>query len=176
MRNIHYVAAFDREGRFVSFFQCSAPELYYDPQRLLGTVLGEHLDNEPEAKRIRATFAECVMTGKPQHVTWIGEYGERVRARFEKVEQSSDRQMHSDDEVVAIAVSCRLPEPVELSKRELEVVQLICKDLTATEIAAELGVKTSTVETHRQNIRRKLRVKGTAGIVLYAINHGILDV
>ncbi len=176
MRNIHYVAAFDREGRFVSFFQCSAPGLYTDPQRLLGTVLGQHLENETEAKKIRATFAECVLTGKPQHVSWVGEHGERLRARFEKVEQHSERHMHSDDEVVAIAVSCRLPDPVDLSDREVEIVKLICQDLTGSEIATELGVKASTVETHRQNIRRKLRVKGTAGIVIYAINHGLLDV
>lgn len=174
MQNIHYVSAFDRKARFVSFFQCST-SLQYDPARMLGTPIGEHLNNEPEARRIRGVFSECLFTGEPQTCTWRGEYGELLRARFEKVEQHSDRQMHSDDEVVAIAVTCRLPEPADLSDRETEIVRLICRDLSCSEIATELGVKSSTVETHRQNIRQKLGVKGTAGIVLFAVQHGLAD-
>lgn len=175
MRNIHYVAAFDREARFVSFFQCSSPELYYDPERLLGTIIGSHLNNEPEAKKIRAAFSECIFTGEPQYCTWIGEHGESLRARFERVEQHSDRHMHSDDEVVVIAVTSRLPKPIELSDREQQIVKMICQDMSSSDIADELGVRPSTVETHRQNIRQKICAKGTAGIVTYAINHGLVD-
>lgn len=175
MRNIHYVAAFDREARFVSFFQCSSPDLYYDPQRLLGTIIGSHLKNEAEARRIRAAFSECIFTGEPQYCCWIGEYGEQLRARFERVEQHSDRHMHLDDEVVVIAVTSRLPKPIELSDRELQIVKMICQDMSSSEIAEELGVKPSTIETHRQNIRQKTGAKGTAGIVMFALNQGLVD-
>ena len=48
-------------------------------------------------------------------------------------------------------------------------------DMSNTEIAHELEIKPSTIETHRQNIRRKLGVKVTSGIVLYAVRHGMVD-
>ncbi|TWT32478.1 Oxygen regulatory protein NreC [Posidoniimonas corsicana] len=174
MQNIHYVSAFDRRARFVSFFQCS-DSLQYDPNRLLGQTMGEHLNDQDQARRIRAAFSECLFTGEPQYCTWRGEYGELLRARFETVEQHSDRHLHSDDEVVAIAITFRLPEPIDLSDRETEIVRMICRDMSSAEIAEELGVKSSTVETHRQNIRQKLGVKGTAGIVLFAVQHGLLE-
>jgi DNA-binding NarL/FixJ family response regulator len=59
-----------------------------------------------------------------------------------------------------------------LTKREKEVVKLICRECTTPEIAAQLFLSTQTVDTHRKNIMHKLGVKNTAGLVKYAMERG----
>jgi DNA-binding CsgD family transcriptional regulator len=62
-----------------------------------------------------------------------------------------------------------------LSARQQEVVKLIAEDLTAKEMAERMGITTKTVEFHRGHIKQRLSVSGTAGIVRYAIRHGIIE-
>lgn len=61
---------------------------------------------------------------------------------------------------------------VALSKREKEVVQLICREHTTQEIATALFVSAQTVDTHRKNILHKLDLRNTAGLVKYAMERG----
>lgn len=63
-----------------------------------------------------------------------------------------------------------------LSNREKEVMMLIVKELSSTEIARLLHIGKRTVDTHRKNIITKLNLKNTAGIVKYAIEHGVLNI
>jgi DNA-binding NarL/FixJ family response regulator len=63
-----------------------------------------------------------------------------------------------------------------LSNREKEVMMLIVKELSSVQIAEKLFISKRTVDTHRKNIIAKLKLKNTAGIVKYAIEHGILNV
>jgi DNA-binding NarL/FixJ family response regulator len=87
----------------------------------------------------------------------------------------AEQFLRPDDEVVALAVISELPDGIELTDRERQIVRLICCDMSNAEIADKLKIKTSTVETHRQNIRHKLGVRGTAGVVLYAVRQGMVD-
>lgn len=64
--------------------------------------------------------------------------------------------------------------PVNLTKRELEVLTLIAQEYTNPDIAEKLFLSTETVNSHRKNILRKLDVKNTAGLVKYALQHGII--
>jgi DNA-binding NarL/FixJ family response regulator len=61
----------------------------------------------------------------------------------------------------------------ELSDREKEVLVCICDEKTNTEIAEKLYLSKRTVESHRQNLLFKTKVKNTAGLVIYAICHKI---
>ena len=65
-----------------------------------------------------------------------------------------------------------------LGAREREVLQLLAEGLTSSQIAQRLHVSTSTVETHRKNIMRKLDVHNVAELTKYAIREGLtpLDV
>ncbi len=56
-------------------------------------------------------------------------------------------------------------EGIKLTKREMEVLQLITDGQTTADIAKQLFVSASTVETHRKKLLRKLEVKNTAGLV-----------
>jgi two-component system, NarL family, response regulator NreC len=61
-----------------------------------------------------------------------------------------------------------------LSDREREVFQLIAEGKVNKEIAGLLGIRLSTVETHRAHIMEKLNVHSAAEIVLYAVRRGIV--
>lgn len=60
-----------------------------------------------------------------------------------------------------------------LAPREREVLQLLAEGLTSSEMAKHLGVATSTIETHRKNIMRKLDVHNVAELTKYAIREGL---
>jgi len=65
--------------------------------------------------------------------------------------------------------------PVELSERETEVLQLICRELTNVEIADRLHISPRTVDGHRNNLLAKAGCRNTAGLVLFAVNNGFFD-
>lgn len=60
-----------------------------------------------------------------------------------------------------------------LSKRELEVVQLIKEGLSSKEIAQKLDLSLKTVEVHRYNILKKLNLKNTAALVNFINSQGL---
>ena len=60
-----------------------------------------------------------------------------------------------------------------LSPREREVLQLLAEGRTSPEIAKRLFVATTTVETHRRNIMRKLDIHSVADLTKYAIREGL---
>ncbi|HMH23771.1 MAG TPA: response regulator transcription factor [Puia sp.] len=62
-----------------------------------------------------------------------------------------------------------------LSRRELEVLKLICREYSNAEIAGKLFLSVSTVETHRKNLIAKLGVNNTVGLVKFALKHKLID-
>ncbi len=65
-------------------------------------------------------------------------------------------------------------DPMPLTTREIEIVQLVAKGLIAKEIAAHLNLSTHTIYTHRKNIMKKLKIGSTSELVLYAVKNGIV--
>jgi len=61
-----------------------------------------------------------------------------------------------------------------LSERERLVLRLVAQGLTSREIAAELHVSRSTVDTYRLRISEKIGVKGRAALVRYAFDTGLV--
>lgn len=66
-------------------------------------------------------------------------------------------------------------EKFEFSERELEIIHLICEQLTNKEIAEKLYLSTRTVEGHRLKIQEKMHAKNTAGIVITAMKLGLYN-
>jgi len=62
-----------------------------------------------------------------------------------------------------------------LSNREREVLQLIAEAFSTKEIAHQLSVEVSTIETHRKSLLRKLDVRNVAGLVRIAIQEGLVS-
>ena len=61
----------------------------------------------------------------------------------------------------------------QLSEREIEVINQIRDGLSSKEIADRLAISIKTVEVHRHNILKKLKVKNTASLINY-INSTVL--
>lgn len=73
------------------------------------------------------------------------------------------------------ATQAKEPE-TELSRRETEVLQLVCKGYSNKEIADQLFVSIHTVISHRKNISEKTGIKSASGLTMYAILKKIIDI
>ncbi len=62
------------------------------------------------------------------------------------------------------------PKPV-LSPRESEILSALARGETSKDIARRLDLSVRTVETHRQNIKRKLALDTPAELLRYALEH-----
>jgi two-component system, NarL family, response regulator DegU len=63
---------------------------------------------------------------------------------------------------------------VQISPREMEVLQLLCEGLSTLEISEKLFVSPRTVEGHRLRLLEKTGTKNTAGLVAYAFKNDLL--
>lgn len=67
------------------------------------------------------------------------------------------------------------PPQVELSGRELDILQLLCRALTNAEIAEQLYLSESTVKTHVSALMNKLQVKSRLKAVVRAYEWGLVE-
>lgn len=65
--------------------------------------------------------------------------------------------------------------PIDLTRRELDVLSLIALGHTNREIAAQLRLSVRTVETHRAHIQQKLGRSTRAELVRYAFDHDLIE-
>lgn len=61
-----------------------------------------------------------------------------------------------------------------LTGREVEILKLIADEYSTVEIANQLCISVPTVETHRRSLMIKLNAKNVAGLVKYAVKHGLV--
>lgn len=62
-----------------------------------------------------------------------------------------------------------------LSERELEVLRLVCEQLTSKEIADRLFISVKTIEMHKSNLLLKTGVKNSMGLIIYAVQNKLID-
>jgi DNA-binding NarL/FixJ family response regulator len=66
--------------------------------------------------------------------------------------------------------------PLErLSSREREILQLVAEGKTSQEIAERLSISPKTVDTYRSRLMHKIGVEDMAGLVKFAIQHGVIS-
>jgi DNA-binding CsgD family transcriptional regulator len=61
-----------------------------------------------------------------------------------------------------------------IAKRELEFLKLCCTENSYTEIAKEMNISSRTAEGYRDTLFKKLKVKSRTGLVLFALQTGIV--
>ena len=64
---------------------------------------------------------------------------------------------------------------LDLSRRELEILQLVAEGLTNEEIAEKTFTSKRTVETHRKNMIEKTGTRNTAALIKFAVVNGIIN-
>lgn len=62
-----------------------------------------------------------------------------------------------------------------LTNREQTILLELAQGKSNKEVANALGISVRTVETHRNNIKKKLGISSTAGLTRYAMEHGVLQ-
>jgi DNA-binding NarL/FixJ family response regulator len=62
-----------------------------------------------------------------------------------------------------------------LSPREREILQLVAEGKTSQEIAERLSISSKTVDTYRSRLMRKIGVEDMAGLIKFAIQHGVIS-
>jgi DNA-binding NarL/FixJ family response regulator len=58
-----------------------------------------------------------------------------------------------------------------LTKREIEILNMIAKAKSNKEIADELFISDQTVSVHRKNLMRKLNISNSAGLMKFVADH-----
>ncbi len=65
-------------------------------------------------------------------------------------------------------------QTITFTKRELEILNLLCKGKSSSVIADQLFISENTVNTHRQNMLEKSAKKNTAELLSFAIHKGFV--
>lgn len=80
----------------------------------------------------------------------------------------------ASDALFKVADPLATAAPKALTEREKAVLTQVAAGHSNKEIARLLDISVRTVETHRQNIKQKLDIHNAAGLIKYAIEHGLL--
>lgn len=62
-----------------------------------------------------------------------------------------------------------------LSRREMQILKLLCEGLSSNEIATDLDISPRTVEKHRDTLLKKTKSKNAVTLAVFASKHGLLD-
>jgi DNA-binding NarL/FixJ family response regulator len=103
------------------------------------------------------------------------------------IELVSDNKNYFSDELLPVLTNSLVnrkarseaPEPElreELTKREIEVLDLICKGFTIKEIADKLFISQRTVDGHKANLFRKTGVDSSVKLVTFAIRNNLYKI
>lgn len=87
-----------------------------------------------------------------------------IRERGDYVQECEEDAIYADEDKTDI-----------LSQREKEIIICIAKGLSNKEISDVLNISINTVTTHRRNISSKLQIHSIAGITIYAIANGLVQ-
>lgn len=79
-------------------------------------------------------------------------------------------------QIIPQAPKPKISLEVNITSREKEILNLICQQHTAQEIADKLFIAKRTVEGHKNKLLSKFGVKNTAGLVIYAVKHKLIDI
>ena len=93
--------------------------------------------------------------------------------RLEQMTKQNDVTKNISDMVFKGGVG---QNPDALSDREKDVIISLVQGMSNKEIADHLCISVNTVITHRRNIARKLQIHSPAGLTIYAIVNGLVDI
>ena len=101
------------------------------------------------------------------------------RELIQAIKKVAEGSSHYSPEVLEVIMQKKKGEQQEtatnsLTKRETEIVRLICKEYSSAEIAETLFISTRTVETHRKNILNKINVKNIVGLIKFAFQNQLV--
>jgi DNA-binding NarL/FixJ family response regulator len=115
-----------------------------------------YLPKDVSQEQLEAAIAEVLQTGY-HYTTHVSQ------ALMRSVKQPSRSR------------STALPGQLQLTRREAEVLRLICEGQTAAEIGHRLCISHRTVEGHWQNLLDKTGMANVASLAVFAATHGLIN-
>ncbi len=147
-----------RLGEEITYF---APEIVIVNPKYLGVASPRDLCRDPKSIKYIA-LSDSTLWGEI-----LNNYDAAISVMdsAESIEQTLTKLMTNES-----------VEQVELSQREKEIVVAVAKGMSNREVADMLFISTNTVMTHRRNIAAKLDIRNPAGLTIYAIVNGLIDI
>jgi len=133
-------------------------------------VVAFSMHNEAQVVR------RMLKAGASAYLTKSAPHGELIRA----IRAVMNNEVYYDSQVLDVMTSAltgdseEIDVDVNLSIRENEVLFFVSKEFTNQEIADRMEISLRTVETHKRNLIKKLRVKNVVGLVRYAMDNSHL--
>jgi len=102
-----------------------------------------------------------------------------IQIAIEKV--NNGKLFYSEDveNIIAGLFSKKAPphsrfDEIRLTKCEMQILSFIAKEFTSAQIAKQLFIRESTIESHRRNLFLKFDVKNSVGLIRKAIERGMI--
>lgn len=165
----------------------------YRPDVIVMDLVMDGCDGITASKNILAEWPEAkilIVTSflddeKVYPAIEAGAYGYILKTSSAAEIAQAIRKTANDEQVIAPKVSEKLRHHEldqsrhylhdDLTKREFEVLQLVAKGKSNSEIASELFISLKTVKTHVSNILSKLQVEDRTQATIYAYQHQLIE-
>ena len=108
---------------------------------------------------------KSVLDGKPY-------YGKDISKIIYEVYIAGSKQKVSSD---AEAKSHSIAETTKLTTKDIQIIEMVCRGLTAREIGDKLNISQRTVESHKSRIMEKLCFKNMVDLIKFALKNGIIS-
>jgi DNA-binding NarL/FixJ family response regulator len=132
---------------------------------LAALVFSMHDDKQFAERAIRAGARGYVMKQEPTETLL-----EAIRqVRDGEIYLRPDLAPHVMERLIADGGDMQLTELDRLSDREVEVLQLMAEGMNRREIAEEMGLSVKTIESYRENMKKKLELRDTVQLAQYAV-------
>lgn len=89
---------------------------------------------------------------------------------------SKEANMRLSHLVLKMRARAETAPAIDFSDKELEIIKLVCQEKSNREIGERLFVSHRTVERYKMVLMEKMKVKSAAGIIVFAIKHGLCNV
>ena len=129
------------------------------------------------SERLRSALAAALRAHPEFEVVAAAGTRDELRRSAEVILVAEEARSMSDEEgavAASIDVGVHAPRAVLLTAREREVLQLLADGLGNKQIAARLGISTSTVKTHVEELFERLEVASRAEAVAAGVRRGVL--
>jgi two-component system response regulator DegU len=64
---------------------------------------------------------------------------------------------------------------VTFTKREVEIIKMVCREMSTKQIANSLFISSRTVDNHKKNIMNKTQTKNFVGVILFALKINVIS-
>ena len=139
-------------------------------------VIGQDFNQRQGGQRSRRSMDAVVDTAIINHLNISADVLQKVYDLQKSKQEEQQKQDTVTKNISSMVFKGGQDRGEALSEREKDVIVSLVQGMSNKEIADHLCISTNTVITHRRNIARKLQIHSPAGLTIYAIVNGLVDI